>query len=172
MPERAEKRSIVKLSLDEQRYILGFLGDYLKDEKVQMMRQYMQHGAVSTYEHCMRVTCASFWMNQRLHLGADEKVLLPGAFLHDFYLYDWHNTSEHWHRLHGFRHPEFARKNAKEHFQISEEVAHIIKSHMWPLTITKVPTSREAAIVCLADKYVSSMETIAKRRRKKVNVVK
>jgi uncharacterized protein len=37
---------------------------------------------------------------------------------------------------------------------------------MWPLTITKVPTSREAVIVCIADKYVSSIETIGKRKEK------
>jgi uncharacterized protein len=36
---------------------------------------------------------------------------------------------------------------------------------MWPLTITRVPTTREAVIVCMADKYVSSVETIGKRRK-------
>lgn len=168
----AEKRQNVKLTLEEEKRIRNVLKDYLKNAKVQEMKQYIQHGVVSTFDHCKSVTRVSFWLNQRLHLGANVEELLLGAFLHDFYLYDWHDTSVNWHRLHGFRHPEFARRNAQVYFHIGENVQKIIESHMWPLTITKVPTSREALIVCLADKYVSSMETIGKRREKKRYVVK
>lgn len=157
----------MKLTPEEEKHIRHVLRDYIEDPKVQEMKQYIQHGVVSTFDHCKSVTRVSYWLNKHLHLKANEKELLLGAFLHDFYLYDWHDTSVDWHKLHGYRHPEFARKNAVKHFHIDERVQKIIKSHMWPLTITKVPTSKEAIIVCLADKYVSSIETIAKRREKK-----
>ena len=154
----------MKLTSMEESRLLTLLKDYLNDPKVLEMKNYIQHGSVTTYEHCKNVTRVSYWLNNRFHLGANEKVLVIGAFLHDFYLYDWHDTSVNWHRLHGFRHPEFARKNAESYFHIGENVQVIIRRHMWPLTITKLPTSREALIVCIADKYVSSVETIGQRK--------
>jgi uncharacterized protein len=160
-----EKRHAMRITPEEEAHIRAVLERYIQDSKVQEMKQYIQHGAVSTYDHCKSVVRMSFWLNKHLHLNSNEKDLLLGAFLHDFYLYDWHDTTETWHRLHGYRHPEFARRNAVRRFQIDENVQKIIQSHMWPLTITKVPTTREAVIVCLADKYVSSVETIGKRRK-------
>lgn len=55
------------------------------------------------------------------------------------------------------------RENAKKFFNANDDVQHIIYSHMWPLNLTHVPKSREAWIVCLADKYVSLKETIMER---------
>lgn len=37
---------------------------------------------------------------------------------------------------------------------------HIITTHMWPLTLRFVPRSREAVLVCMADKYCSTLETV------------
>jgi uncharacterized protein len=167
-----EKRSAMKLTQEEEAHIRAVLGDCIRDPKVQEMKNYIQHGAVSTYDHCKSVTQVSYWMNRHFHLGADERELLFGAFLHDFYLYDWHDSTQTWHRLHGYRHPEFARKNAVKYFRVDEGVQRIITSHMWPLTITKVPTSREAVIVCIADKYVSSIETLKKRKVREQYVAK
>ncbi len=47
----------------------------------------------TTYEHCLRVTRIAYWLNLHWHCHADEVSLVRGAFLHDFYLYDWHNCS-------------------------------------------------------------------------------
>ena len=57
-------------------------------------------------------------------------------------------------------HPSYAAANAKRDFNINEKEEHIIRSHMWPLTVTKLPKSREAVIVCIADKLTSATETI------------
>lgn len=147
------------LSETDRRRIREILYTYMTHEEVKSMKRYMQHGSTTTYEHCMNVVRFSYWLNRRLHLRADERALLTGALLHDFYLYDWHEKSG-WHRLHGFYHPSRACRNAKRIFGIGKLEADIIESHMWPLTLRHIPKSREAAIVCLADKYCSLLETI------------
>ena len=99
--------------------------------------------------------------NKHLHLSANERALLTGALLHDFYLYDWHEKST-WHRWHGFSHPSRAWKNARRHFPMGAKEENIIRSHMWPLIPWQIPRSREAVIVCLADKCCSLYETTAR----------
>ena len=78
-------------------------------EEAQLMKRFIQHGRISTYEHVLSVTRLSFYLNRRLHLGASDSELVRGAFLHDFYLYDWHISNSH-ERLHGFHHPSVALK--------------------------------------------------------------
>ncbi len=46
-----------------------------RDQALQM-RQYIQHGRVTTYDHCVRVALVSFWLNRRLPFHCDE---VPGA---------------------------------------------------------------------------------------------
>lgn len=151
------------LTFSEKEAIQHILGEYLEHPLVQEMKEYIQHGTVTTYDHCCNVVRVCMWMNRRFKLKADERELLIGALLHDFYLYDWH-IKEGRTGLHGYTHPEAALKNAKQYFFLSEKQEQIILSHMWPLTLTKLPKCREALIVCLADKYCSTLETIAQRK--------
>ena len=103
-----------------------------------------------------------------LHLSVNRKVLIRGALLHDYFLYDWHNP-DNGHRLHGFSHPYTSLKNAKRDYSITKREADIIVKHMFPLTIVP-PQTKEAWIVCLADKICAGEETIKgirKRKRRK-----
>lgn len=152
----------MKLRPDEEVALGALVAPFKNHPKVQEMKNYIQHGNVSTYEHCRSVARVSFFLNRRLHFGADEKTLAVGAFLHDFYLYDWHNGDEG-HGLHGFSHAHTACQNAIKEFRIGEHEQEVISSHMWPLNITRLPKSREAWIVCMADKYVSTKETLLMR---------
>ena len=137
-----------------------FLHDMETEKLVSEMKRYVQHGRVSTYEHCVSVVRLSLGINRAFHLNADMDSLLKGAMLHDFYLYDWHDDDNVAHKWHGFFHAQKASRNAKKYFRVNRKIQHIIESHMWPLNITRVPHSREAWIVCLADKYVSFFETV------------
>ena len=152
----------MKLSKTDRITIDAALRDLKENADVRRMKEFVQHGRVSTYDHCERVAKLSYWLNRRLHLHADERALLRGAMLHDFYLYDWHEIDDA-HKWHGFQHAAVARQNAVKHFQIGRREQQVIQSHMWPLNLTRVPRCREAWIVCLADKCCSLQETLFER---------
>ena len=147
----------MKLTKEEQIQLRGLLGTLPDSLEARQMRRFRQHGSSTTFNHVMGVVCMSFYLNRRLRLGADEKALVQGAFLHDFYLYDWHDDDAPKKR-HGFRHPARALENARRLYPLSPVEANIIESHMWPLTLRKLPRSREAAIVCLTDKVCALLE--------------
>ena len=139
-----------------------------KDRKLDRMKAFIQHGTVTTFDHCVSVAKMSYRINRRFRLGADEEALVRGALLHDYYLYDWH----HWESavkkgaLHGLFHPGEALKNAKCDFDLNKKEENIIYSHMWPLTPLQIPKCREAVIVCMADKICSAKETLLQRKAK------
>ena len=150
---------LVRLTEQDKKQIRQILENYLSKEEVRSMQEYIQHGRTSTYAHCINVVKLSYWLNKKFHLNADKGSLLVGALLHDFYLYDWHEKSD-WHKWHGFSHPFRAARNAHHIFRIGKQERQIIESHMWPLTLRHMPKSREAVIVCIADKCCSLYETV------------
>lgn len=131
-----------------------------EDPRAKQMKNYIQHGKVTTYDHCHRVARLSYNINKLFNIKADKKKLVRGAFLHDYFLYDWHCWNGH---LHGFSHAGEACRNAKRDFGLSETEENIIESHMWPLNLFSVPKCREAWVVCLADKICSLQETFSLR---------
>ncbi len=137
-----------------------YLSPYLNDRAVCSMNSYIQHGTTTTLQHCMAVMATSCGLARRLHLHVNYENLAVGALLHDFYLYDWHGHPRDGQPLHGFIHPSIACRNACVRFHINPEIQHIIRTHMWPLTLRSIPSSREAVIVCLVDKYISTVETV------------
>ena len=124
-------------------------------------KQYIQHGEVSVYLHSVMVALSSYKMAKTLHIRIDERSLIRGALLHDYFLYDWHDGKPA-RRIHGFTHPGIALENAERDFELNDIERDIIRCHMFPLTI-KPPTYREAVIVCLVDKYLSILETLNRR---------
>ena len=70
----------MQLSQTERERLSAILEQYDHHPKVQEMREFIQHGDVTTYQHCKNVVLVSFWLNRRFHLGADETSLAVGAF--------------------------------------------------------------------------------------------
>lgn len=135
-----------------------YIGEIENVSEIHKMKEYMQHGKLSTYSHCKQVSYYSYVLAQKLKLNLDYASLIRGAFLHDFYLYDWHTRNDG-HNLHAFTHPKKALENASKSFKLNSKEINIIDSHMWPLTINKFPKSKEAIIVCLVDKYCAIRES-------------
>ena len=153
----------MKLSVQETSESEHLLCGLHRTKEAALMKTYIQHGHISTYEHVISVVRLSFYLNRRLHLGAPDSELVRGAFLHDFYLYDWHENGYPG-RLHGLHHPAIALKNAMQRYTLTPVERNIIESHMWPLTPLAVPKCRAAVIVCLADKICSSYETVVRKK--------
>ena len=143
----------------------------LSSEQYLVLKNFIQHGNVTVYEHCIHVALCAIKLNKKLGFNCRERELVRGALLHDYFLYDWHNAEAPGNihpKLHGFYHPGIALKNATRDFSLSEREKEIIRKHMWPLTV-KPPRCREAWTVCLADKYASTLETL-KLRKGKISV--
>lgn len=158
------------LTLTEQDEVRAILAPILAHPDTEQMKRYIQHGSVSTYDHCMKVALSCAEYVRRHGCLVDYEALIRAAFLHDFYLYDWHTPGDGSHHLHGFRHPRRAMDNAAARFDLSEKEKAIIFTHMWPLIPFRFPRSREGWIVALCDKKVSTRETldgIRERRAKK-----
>lgn len=148
---------------DDDRKFINIARKILANEKVQQMKQYVQHGDVSTYEHCLMVCLYAYMYAKRLKLKINIEALVKGALLHDFFLYDWHKGAFTRDGLHGFSHPVTAERNARNTFPLTVKERGIIINHMWPLTLTRLPRSKEAWLVCWADKYCSLKETLLKK---------
>lgn len=129
-----------------------------------------QHGTTTVLKHSRNVAYSCLVLAKKLekkfNMSFDYETLVTGAFLHDFFIYDWHEK-EKGHRLHGYTHPKVASKNAVQICNVNNNVCNIIKTHMWPLTLRKIPTSREAFVVCMVDKYIALMETLEKFKKGK-----
>ena len=130
------------------------------------MASFTHHRPFTTLEHSVRVAQIAYdWsirLERTLHLDTD--AITRGALLHDFFLYDWHQLRPDGSRWHGFRHPRIACQNAERCFLLSEKEKDIILSHMWPLT-PRLPRSREAFLVMVADKMASIQEFRFKFKR-------
>ena len=129
-------------------------------------KELRQHGSVTVFEHSLNVASVSLSISKKLHIKVDEESMVKIALLHDYFLYDWHDKNHP--RMHGFRHGTFAADNANRDFGLTKKEYKAIKSHMFPLTLLRVPTSREAFILTLADKYCAAKESIATRKTRRI----
>jgi len=153
-------------NVDEE--YISYITEFAKSDAVKEMKSYVQHGDTSTYEHCLNVSYYSYKVAKKLGLNARECAI--GGLLHDLFLYDWHDKNRDGHKEfflpHGFTHGVVAERNARKYFEIDEICSDIIITHMFPLTIWKVPKYKESYVVLMVDKYLSTAEVFSRKRKR------
>lgn len=158
---------------DEQKQKLEELYQtFLHDPKIQRMKDIPMHRGSNCYEHVFKVAKRAIKRSLNSHYqNIDLEVVILGAILHDYYLYDWRSDRSK-RKGHGRQHPSIAADNAFKDFDISPEVRKVIESHMWPLKIKEYPSTREAKIVSLSDKGVTICEALTsiKHKQKKRDI--
>ena len=104
-----------------EKEIEEILDEIKYNERTLDMKKFIQHGKISTYDHCESVTNLSYKINKKLHLRANEDTLCKGAMLHDFYFYNWRNRHvDGQKKFHLFRHPKIALQNAEDLFELND----------------------------------------------------
>ncbi len=139
--------------------IMAYGEDIIKSKYMQEQKKYIQHGNVSVFDHCVGVASVATYISIFLPIKLNERALIRGALLHDYFLYDWHIRDDS-HKLHGFRHAKVALINAERDFSLCKIEKDIIKKHMFPLNIAP-PRYLESIIVCIADKICAVLETLS-----------
>ncbi len=133
------------------------LAELLRTPEVQHLKKYKQHRVTNNYTHCRHVALISYRLAKRYHIKVDEQALLVGSIFHDYYLYDIkeQQISDYYH---GTTHAAVAIANVEKFRKLTELERNIIRSHMWPLPFIQRPKSKEAWLVCIADKICAHLE--------------
>ena len=148
---------------EEYKLIEKYASDILNSKSVLSQKEFMQHGKVSVYDHTINVTIHALKIVKKFKIKVDERSLIRGCLLHDYFLYDWHDNDKS-HRLHGFRHAKFAYNNATKEYDLNKVEKNMILTHMFPLNL-RLPRYKESIILCIADKIVATKETIGVMNR-------
>lgn len=142
---------------------------FLNDDKIKRMKDVPMHRGSNCYEHSFKVAKRAIRRALKSHRqDINLEVVLIGAILHDYYLYDW-RTDRSKKKRHGHNHQFIASENASRDFDVSPKVKKVIETHMWPLNIKNYPNSIEAKIVSISDKGVAIKEAMTSHRNKEKN---
>ena len=152
------------LSKEEIQQIWDFYYEFSKNPVLINLYNTPQHRTSNTYRHVCLVTRLCLYKATKNNKGYDFKSLIRGAFLHDLFFYDW-RIDKAGRKHHLTRHPQTAIDNASKHFELNETEIDIIKNHMWPITITKFPHTKEGRLVMMMDKKATMIEFFNKRKR-------
>lgn len=129
--------------------------DILDDTEFKKLNLYIQHLKTTRLIHSLNVSYISWILAKKFNL--DERVAARAGLLHDFFLYRFSDpkpTKE----FQAYYHPKVAARNSEERFNLSEKERLAILSHMFPLG--PLPSSREAWIISLADKFCATTELV------------
>lgn len=134
---------------------MGSISDLYNSPEVQSLKEFEQHLEINRLQHITSVSYLSYLISKKLRL--DWRTAARGGILHDLFYYDWREND--WsHRPHGYLHPGFALKNARDLCgPLDKKTENIIMRHMWPLTPLP-PRYKEAFIVSMVDKYCAAKE--------------
>ena len=155
----------MEITLEKKQQLEEIYQSFLNDERILKMKEITMHRGSNCYFHSFKVAKLAVKRALR-HKKGDLEVILIGAILHDYYLYDWRVDRSKM-RHHMSSHPYTAAENAERDFGIHEPIKKVIQSHMWPVNFKDFPKTKEARIISNADKAIYLKEIISSKRFKK-----
>lgn len=151
---------------NEVTIVLNNMQSYLSHPEVIKLKLTIQHGNTSRYDHSVSVMKKALLIASKIPFKLDLNDIALAALLHDFHTIDAYECEKGRAWL-AFHHPEFAAKNAREVFNVTDKVFNAIRSHMFPFNFFHVPSSLAAVILGIADKSCCLHEKrVAKKYRK------
>lgn len=160
----------MKLTDEEKNKLEEIYQYFLNEPRILRMKAVPMHRGSNCYEHSFKVAkkAIKHALRRKNKDKIDLEVILVGAILHDYYLYDWRSDRSK-RKRHCHNHPSIAVENAIKDFAISKKVQRVIETHMWPIKFKDYPNSKEARIVSMSDKMVTTGEafTSIKYKQKK-----
>lgn len=148
-----------KLTADNSDGFFDAVSDIYFSDEVQSLKQYEQHLEIDRLQHITTVAYLSYKICKKLSLNYESAA--KAAVMHDLVYYDWRDgKTGKWHKLHGYKHPNYACLNAMELYpELSDMEDNIIRRHMWPLTVMP-PKYKEGFVVTFSDKYCAAIEVL------------
>ena len=154
----------MKITSEEKERLENIYQTFLNDEKIKKMKDIPMHRGSNCYEHSFKV--AKYAIKKALrYKEVNLEVVLIGAILHDYYLYDW-RADRSKKKGHAKNHQHVASENASRDFMVPDSVKKVIESHMWPINIKNFPDTKEARIVSFSDKHVAIVEAVSSKNYK------
>ena len=68
------RRFTMRLASSERERLRELLKDCIESREALRMKKYVQHGTISTYDHCRNVVRVSYWLSRRLRIRVDERA--------------------------------------------------------------------------------------------------
>lgn len=159
-------RDLMEISQEQKEKLEQIYQSFLHDEKIMRMKDIPMHRGSSCYMHSFKVAKLAIkraLRSRRKNISLE--VILIGAILHDYYLYDWRKDRSKL-KGHAKKHSMVAAENALRDYDISPEIKKVIESHMWPFNFKNYPNTYEAKIVNTSDTAVAFREALTTSKHK------
>jgi putative nucleotidyltransferase with HDIG domain len=135
----------------KNRVIKNVIKDLLKKKQlINSMKSSSILRGLNTYQHNLNVCGKAFRLTEVLN--ADKRIVTRAAFLHDCWVEEFRSNP-----FSGIFHYRESVKIAKK-LKEDKRIIYAIQTHMFPYG--KLPLSREAMVVWLADKFCAIEEII------------
>lgn len=144
---------------DKEYYNL--IKDIINNDEFKEINNYIHHGT-TRLTHSYRVSYYSYKISKYLRLNYKETA--RAGLLHDFFLVKNKTKKDRVECL--FAHSKYSLENANRLFNLTEREKDIIYTHMFPLTINRIPKYLESWIVSITDKTVAAYELSISYKKK------
>lgn len=126
--------------------------DIINNREFKKIEAYPHH-KINRLEHSKRVSYYSYKVSKILNL--DYIASARAGLLHDFFLNKYNKKNLNKLLV---NHPLIAAKNAQKHFKLSPKEINIIESHMFPVSLKRLPKYKESLVVGTIDKLACIYE--------------